>query len=129
MCNVLINEELYDEEFVKKWTIGFPEFSQYVTHFTPEVVEHITGISAETVVSLAKRIAQTHGVAPVMYSGLEYSDGAVQAIRAVFTFWALAGQLAGCSRGMVLQDAKKHVPNQPRRAYSQPRYQKSSRLQ
>ena len=28
-----------------------------------------------------------------MYSGLEYSDGAVQAIRATLVFWALAGQL------------------------------------
>jgi anaerobic selenocysteine-containing dehydrogenase len=93
MCNVLINEELYDDDFVKDWTIGFPEFSQYAAHFTPEVVEHITGIPAETVVTLARKIAKTDGVAPVMYSGLEYSDGAVQAIRAVITFWALAGQL------------------------------------
>ena len=28
-----------------------------------------------------------------MYTGLEYSDSGVQAIRAVFTLWALAGQL------------------------------------
>jgi cysteine desulfurase NifS len=93
MCNVLINEELYDDEFVKNWTVGFPEFSQYIQHYTPEVVEHITGVPAETVTSLARRIAETDGVAPVMYSGLEYSDGAVQAIRAVITFWALAGHL------------------------------------
>ncbi|UCG71243.1 MAG: IscS subfamily cysteine desulfurase [Thermoplasmata archaeon] len=93
MCNVLINEEMYDDEFAMNWTIGFPEFSQYIAHFTPEVVEHITGVPAETVISLARRIAETDGVAPMMYSGLEYSDGAVQAIRAVITFWALAGQL------------------------------------
>jgi cysteine desulfurase NifS len=93
LCNILINEELYDDEFVRQWTVGFPEFTQYVQHFTPEVVEHITGIPAGTVVDLARRIAGTDGVAPVMYSGLEYSDGAVQAIRAVITFWALSGQL------------------------------------
>ena len=34
-----------------------------------------------------------HGAAPVMYSGLEYSDSAVQAIRATLVLWALAGQL------------------------------------
>jgi cysteine desulfurase NifS len=93
MCNVMINEELYDDDFVNDWTIGFSEFSQYAAHFTPEVVEHITGIPAETIVSLARRIAKTDGVAPVMYSGLEYSDGAVQAIRAVITFFAMSGQL------------------------------------
>jgi anaerobic selenocysteine-containing dehydrogenase len=30
MCNVLIEEELYDEEFVKNWTVGFEDFSRYV---------------------------------------------------------------------------------------------------
>jgi cysteine desulfurase NifS len=93
LCNVIINEELYDEDFVKSWTVGFDEFWQYVQHFHPEVVEHITGIPAETITSLARMIAGTDGVAPVMYSGLEYSDGAVQAIRATMTLWALAGQL------------------------------------
>ncbi|MBT3364005.1 MAG: IscS subfamily cysteine desulfurase [Chloroflexi bacterium] len=93
LCNVLIEEELYDESFVDNWTVGFDEFNSYVQHFRPEVVEGITGIPAETVRTLARQIAQTDGVAPVMYSGLEYSDGAVQAIRATFVLWALAGNM------------------------------------
>lgn len=93
LCNVIIEEELYDEEFVSNWTVGFDDFDRYVQHFRPEVVEGITGVPAETVRSLARRIANTSGVAPVMYSGLEYSDGAVQAIRATMVLWALAGQL------------------------------------
>lgn len=93
MCRVLIEEELYDEAFVKQWTVGFEAFARYVQHFRPEVVEHITGVPADTVVRLAREIAGTDGVAPVMYSGLEYSDGAVQAIRATMVLWALAGQL------------------------------------
>ena len=93
LCNVIIEEELYDEEFVSNWTVGFEDFDRYVQHFRPEVVEGITGVPAETVRSLARRIATASGVAPVMYSGLEYSDGAVQAIRATMVLWALAGQL------------------------------------
>lgn len=93
LCNVIIEEELYDEEFVSNWTVGFEDFDRYVQHFRPEVVEGITGVPAETVRSLARITANTSGVAPVMYSGLEYSDGAVQAIRATMVLWALAGQL------------------------------------
>jgi len=93
LCNVLIQEELYDEDFVNNWTVGFEDFDRYIQHFQPEVVEDITGVPAETVRSLARKIATTNGVAPVMYSGLEYSDGAVQAIRATMVLWALAGQL------------------------------------
>jgi len=93
MSNVIIEEELYDEDFANNWTVGFEDFARYVQHFRPEVVEGVTGIPAETVKSLSRRIARTNGVAPVMYSGLEYSDGAVQAIRATMVLWALAGQL------------------------------------
>ena len=93
MCNVLISEELYDEDFVKNWTHGFDEFSKYVQHFRPEVVESITGVPSDAVTELARRIASARGAAPVMYSGLEYSDSGVQAIRATMVLWALAGQL------------------------------------
>jgi cysteine desulfurase NifS len=93
MCNVLIEEELYEEGFVRDWVHGFDEFSEYVQHFTPAVVAEITGVPAETVRSLARRIAGVHGASPVMYSGLEYSESGVQAIRATQVLWALAGQL------------------------------------
>ncbi|MCF6149547.1 MAG: IscS subfamily cysteine desulfurase [Candidatus Kuenenia sp.] len=93
LCNVIIEEELYDESFVTNWTQGFEEFSAYVQHFRPEVVENITGISAEKIKHLGRRIATANGASFVMYSGLEYSDSGVQAIRATHVLWALAGQL------------------------------------
>jgi anaerobic selenocysteine-containing dehydrogenase len=93
ICNVLIEEELYDENFVKDWTIGFKEFSDYVQHFRPDYVEGITGVPAETVRRLAVDLTSSGGVAPVMYTGLEYNGNGVQTVRAVLTPWALAGQL------------------------------------
>jgi cysteine desulfurase NifS len=93
MCNVLIKEEIYDDAFIRDWTQGFDEFSQYIQHFSPEIVEDITGVPAETIRSLARRIAKAHGASPVMYSGLEYSDSGVQSIRATLVLWSLSGQL------------------------------------
>ncbi|MCB2226108.1 MAG: aminotransferase class V-fold PLP-dependent enzyme [Desulfarculaceae bacterium] len=93
MCAVLISEELYDEELTRDWTHGFDQFAAYAQHFRPEVVENITGVPADTVKELAREIAGAAGAAPVMYTGLEYSDSGVQAIRATLALWALAGQL------------------------------------
>uniref|UniRef100_C6E0P4 cysteine desulfurase n=1 Tax=Geobacter sp. (strain M21) TaxID=443144 RepID=C6E0P4_GEOSM len=93
LIGVLVEEELFDEAFARDWTVGFPELSSLVQHFRPETVEQITGVPAETIRHLARRIASARGAAPVMYTGLEYSDSGVQAIRAVFTLFALAGQL------------------------------------
>lgn len=93
LCRILIERELVDEAFVRDWTLGFDEFARYAGHFRPEVVESITGVGQETQHYLAERIAGARGACPVMYTGLEYSDSGVQAIRAVMVLWALAGQL------------------------------------
>ena len=93
LINVLLEEELYDETFARDWTRGFDELAGYVQHFRPEVVESITGVPAGTVRALARRIASAQGASPVMYTGLEYSDSGVQAIRATMILWALANQL------------------------------------
>lgn len=130
MCNVLISEELYDESFVANWTHGFDDFSKYVQHFRPEVVETITGVPAETVVELARRMVSTRGVAPVMYSGLEYSDSGVQAIRATMVLWALAGQLDvpggrcfSMRQNQFPMNRKGHIPNPDvRRALGRDRF-------
>jgi cysteine desulfurase NifS len=90
---VLLEEELYDEKFTRDWTVGFDDLARLVQHYRPETVAEITTVPAETVRNLARRMARARGAAPVMYSGLEYSDSGVQAIRAVLTLWALAGQL------------------------------------
>ncbi|RMF61401.1 MAG: aminotransferase class V-fold PLP-dependent enzyme [Calditrichaeota bacterium] len=93
MIEVMIEEDLYDEDFAENWTHGFPELRTYVQHFRPEVVEKITGVPAETIRDLARRICNATGACPVMYTGLEYSNSGIQAIRAVLTLFALAGHL------------------------------------
>jgi cysteine desulfurase NifS len=93
MIQVLIEEELYDEDFATNWAVGFDDLANLTQHYRPEVAEGITGVPADSIRSLARRIASARGACPVMYTGLEYSDSGVQAIRAVLTLWALAGQL------------------------------------
>ena len=93
LIGVLVEEELYDERFALDWTVGFEELCQLAQHYRPEVAEEITGVPSDTIRDLARRIASARGATPVVYTGLEYSDSGVQAIRAVFTLFALAGQL------------------------------------
>jgi len=93
LVHVLLEEELFDEAFARDWTRGFDELRSYVQHFPPDVVEATTGVPAQTVERLARRIWRAGGAAPIMYTGLEYSNSGIQAIRAVLTLFALAGQL------------------------------------
>ncbi len=91
--HVLIEEGLYDREFVERWTHGFAELRDYVRDFTPETVEQITWIPAETIRDLARAVGRARGCSILLYTGLEYSNSGAQAIRAVLTLQALAGHL------------------------------------
>ena len=91
--HVLLQEDLYDHEFVDNWVHGFEELRAYVQEFTPERVEQITRVPAERIRQLAREIAAAEGCSILTYTGLEYSNSGVQAIRAVFILQALAGHL------------------------------------
>jgi cysteine desulfurase NifS len=93
MIGVLLDEDRFDEQFAESWCHGFKELRGYVGHFPPEKAESITGVPARTIRRLARGIHGATGACPVMYTGLEYSDSGIQAIRAVLTLFALAGQL------------------------------------
>ncbi len=93
LIQVLIDEDLFDEPFAEAWCHGFAPLAQYAQHFTPEVVEPITGVPAGRIRELARRIGAASGACPVMYTGLEYSNSGIQAIRAVLALFALAGHL------------------------------------
>lgn len=93
MMNVIINERLYDRDFVENWTVGFDELRQYVQEYPPEVAERITRVPRETIVEMARAIAKAGGASLVMYTGLEYTNSGVQNIRATLCLWAISGNL------------------------------------
>ncbi len=93
MIEVMLEEELYDQEFAEYWCHGFDALATYVRHFRPEVAETITGVPAATIRDLTRRICHASGASLLMFTGLEYSNSGVQSARAVLTLFALAGQL------------------------------------
>ena len=93
MIAVMIEDDLYNEDFAENWCHGFEELVNYVKHFRPEVAETITRVPANTIRDLAHRICNADGASLLMYTGLEYSNSGVQSARAVLTLFALADQL------------------------------------
>jgi cysteine desulfurase NifS len=93
MIQVMIEEDLYNEDFAENWCHGFDELVTYVQHFRPEVVAAITKVPADTIRELARHICRANGATVLMFTGLEYANSGVQSARAVLTLFALAGQL------------------------------------
>lgn len=57
MSHVLIEEDLYDKDFVNKYVLGFYAFKKEVEKFTPEWASEICGVDAETIATLAREMA------------------------------------------------------------------------
>ena len=54
LMNVIIEEKLYDEEFIDKWTFGFAELSEMVKEWTPEKTSEVTWIPKEQIIEAAR---------------------------------------------------------------------------
>ncbi|MFC1942275.1 molybdopterin-dependent oxidoreductase, partial [Chloroflexota bacterium] len=56
---VIINEKLYDKDFVENYTHGFDELTKRVQEYPPEKAAEITGIPAEKIIESARVYATT----------------------------------------------------------------------
>jgi anaerobic selenocysteine-containing dehydrogenase len=94
MLNVIINEELYDREFVEQWTVGFDELKAHVREFTPQQVAEITWTPAEKIVRAARMYAQnTPAAIGTGTGGLCQNINAFQTNRAIAILVAITANL------------------------------------
>ncbi|HZP97397.1 MAG TPA: NrfD/PsrC family molybdoenzyme membrane anchor subunit [Candidatus Limnocylindria bacterium] len=91
MANVIIRDELYDKEFVAKWTTGFDEYAAYVKDKTPAWAEQITTVPAATIERIAHEFATTKPALADVWSGPGQHSNGVQGGRAVAMLNALVG--------------------------------------
>jgi hypothetical protein len=54
MAHTIIDEDLYDEEFVGQWVVGFDEIKKHVEAMPPERAEEITSVPADQIKELAR---------------------------------------------------------------------------
>ena len=92
--SVIIENELYDRDFVKNWTIGFDDLKAAAAAYTPERVAEITWLSPQQVVNSAKRYATTKPAIITWGFGLDKQGlNATQAARARCCLRAITGNL------------------------------------
>ena len=67
LMNVIINEGLYDHEFVENRTENFEELKKVVSKYTPEKTEEITGVPKEKIIEAARLYVKADK-ASILYS-------------------------------------------------------------
>ena len=57
LIHVIIKENLYDKDFVERWTHGFDKLVPHIEPYTPEWAERVTWVPAEDIRKLARLYA------------------------------------------------------------------------
>jgi anaerobic selenocysteine-containing dehydrogenase len=101
MMHTIVQEGLYDPDFVERHTTGFDELAEHVQRYTPEWAELETGVAAERIRALARTFAGTRR-AMVLAGGssMHKSGSGLHAARAIACLPALTGSLAAPGAGM-----------------------------
>lgn len=63
MMNVIIENKLYDREFIEKNTENFEELKEVVKSYTPEIAAEICGVDKEDIIKAAYIYAKAHKAA------------------------------------------------------------------
>jgi thiosulfate reductase/polysulfide reductase chain A len=93
MIHVIINEKVYDSDFVEKWTVGFEELKDHVRDFTPAWAEAITWVPASDIAAAARRYA-THKPSVLEWGvSIEQNPNSLQTVRAVALLRGLTGNI------------------------------------
>ncbi len=94
MIHVIIEEGLYDREFVTDWTYGFEELSEHVRSFSPEKVSDIAWIDPSLIREAARIYATSKPAAIQWGNPIEHNINSFHASRALICLMAICGNLA-----------------------------------
>jgi len=93
LINVIINEGLYDKEFVEKWCYGFDKLVERAQDYPSEKVAEITWIPAEKIREAARMYATNKPAKSFNYMGLEHIANVIEALHARYILSAITGNI------------------------------------
>jgi len=100
MMHVIIGENLYDADYVRRYTEGFEQLRQKVAEYPPERVAAWTGIAAGDISKLAREYATTRPAVIRLNYGVQRSQGGGMATRAITMLPCITGSWKDVGGGL-----------------------------
>jgi anaerobic selenocysteine-containing dehydrogenase len=92
MMHILFTENMVDNDFLKKYTVGHEELRKHVVQYDPITVSGITGVPVEDIYKLARMYGQITPSFIRIGNGLQHHDNGGMCIRTIACLPALTGQ-------------------------------------
>ena len=93
MIRVIIEEKLYDKEFVEKWCYGFDKVAERANEYPLQKVAEITGVPASKIKKAALMFATERPGVSRHGMGMEHLENGVEAIQARIILTAIVGNI------------------------------------
>jgi formate dehydrogenase alpha subunit len=100
LIHVIINEDLYDREFVENRTQGFEGLKEAVAKFTPEYVSGITGIPAQQIIEAARLYAGAKNAAILYCMGITQHISGTDNVKSLANLAMITGNLGRPGTGV-----------------------------
>ncbi len=93
MLHVIINENLHDQEFVRKWTYGFDRLKERVQQYSPSTVAEITWAPKDTIIEAARYFARAKPAAIHWGVPVDMTPNAPTVAQAIVQLWSITGNI------------------------------------
>ena len=102
MMHVIVAEGLIDRDYIERYTLGYDQLRERVGEYDPVRVAGITGLSAESIIGLAREYARTRPAVIRLNYGMQRHAGGGLAVRTVSCLPALVGAWRHPAGGILL---------------------------
>jgi len=106
LAHIIIGENLYDADYVARYTNGFGALKELARRYDPERVSSLTGIAREDILELARVYALTRPAAIRLNYGVQRSERGGAAVRAISMLPALTGSWRERGGGLLLSTSQ-----------------------
>lgn len=100
MMHTIIEEDLHDQAYIEKQTEGFEALRETVANYSPESVENICGIPAETIKEVARLYARSKGSMIFWGMGISQHIHGTDNARCLISLALLTGQIGRPGSGI-----------------------------
>src|SRR5689334_19677673 len=100
MLNVIVTEGLYDKQYVQTYVEGFDQIAENVKDFTPEEMEPICGIPADTLREVARGFARAESAIIFWGMGVSQHTHGTDNARCLIALSLICGQVGRPGTGL-----------------------------
>ncbi|HEY2843676.1 MAG TPA: molybdopterin-dependent oxidoreductase [Bryobacteraceae bacterium] len=106
LMHVILAENLYDADYVDRFTHGFEALKKRAAEYPPERAASLTGIAAQEIIQLAREYATIRPAAIRVNYGVQRSEQGGAAVRAIAGLPALTGSWREPGGGLQLSTSQ-----------------------